>query len=183
MTVPNKTALSAEDAAYNQPYLSLLPDGDILDLMRQQAAALAALPAAAAQVPDNWAYAPGKWTVRELTAHLTHSERILGYRAFRFAHGDDTPLAGFEENDYVAASTANARSLSDIVSELVHLREANLSFFSSLTDSQWLRIGTANSSPASVRGLAYAIVGHTAHHLTILRDRYKVPLELGWPVA
>jgi len=181
--VPNKMALSAEDAAYNQPYLFLLPEGDILDLMRQQATALAALPAAAAQVTDNWAYAPGKWTVRQLTAHLAHSERILGYRAFRFAHGDATPLAGFEENDYVAASTANARVLSDIVSELVHLREANLSFFSSLTDSQWLRIGTANSSAASVRGLAYAIVGHVAHHLTILRDRYKVPLELWWPVA
>ena len=176
--MPNKTSLSTEDAAYNRPYLDLVPDGDILDLMRQQAAALATLPAAAAQVPENWAYAPGKWTVRQLTAHLTHSERVFGYRAFRFALGDATPLASFEENEYVAASNANARVLSDIVGELVHLRQANLSFFSSLSDSQWLRIGTANSSPASVRALAYAIVGHTAHHLTILRDRYKVPLEL-----
>lgn len=178
MTVPNKAALSAEDVAYNQPYLSLVPDGDILDLMRQQATAMASVPGAAAQVPDDWAYAPGKWTVRELTAHLTHAERILGYRAFRFAHGDDTPLAGYEGDDYVAASTANARSLSDIASELAHLREANRSFFSSISDSQWRRIGTANSSPVSVRALAYGIVGHAAHHLTILRDRYKVPLEL-----
>jgi hypothetical protein len=181
MTVRNYSSLTSEDIAYNQPYLSLLPDGDILALMRQQAAAFAALPYAAARVPDSWAYAPGKWTIREVTAHLAHAERIHGYRAFRFAHGDDTPLAGFEENDYVAASTANSRSLSDVVTELVHLREANLSFFSSLADAQWLRIGTANSSPVSVRALAYAIVGHATHHLTILRDRYKAALE-PWPV-
>lgn len=183
MTVPNQTPPTSEFPADSQPYLSLLPAGDILGLMRQQAAALAALPSTAAQVPDDWTYAPGKWTVREVIAHLARAERIIGYRAFRFAHGDDTPLAGFEENDYVAASRANARLLLDLVSELLHLREANLSFFSSLSDSQWLRIGTANSSPASVRALAYGIVGHAAHHLAILRDRYKVPLELGWPVA
>jgi len=183
MTVPNETPATSEFPEYIQPYLSLLPAGDILDLMRQQAAAFAGLPAAAGQLPDDWTYAPGKWTVRELTVHLAHAERIMGYRAFRFAHGDDTPLAGFEENDYVAASTANARSLSDIASELLHLREANISFFSSLADWQWLRIGTANSSSMSVRALAYGIVGHAAHHLTILRDRYRVPLELGWPVA
>jgi hypothetical protein len=182
MTVPNETPLTSEDVAYNQPYLSLLPADNILNLMRQQTDAFGALPSTAAQVPDDWTYAPGKWTIREVIAHLAHAERILGYRAFRFAHGDDTPLAGFEENDYVAASTANARSLSNVVTELIHLREANLSLFSSLADWQWLRIGTANSSPVSVRALAYAIVGHAAHHLTILRDRYKVPLEL-WPVA
>jgi hypothetical protein len=181
--VPNERPPTTEYVAENHPYISALPDGDILSLMRHQAAAFATLPSAAAQVPDDWAYAPGKWTVREVTAHLAHAERIIGYRAFRFAHGDDTPLAGYDGDDYVAASTAKARSLSDLVSELLHLREANLAFFSSLTDPQWLRIGTANSSPASVRAMAYGIVGHAAHHLSILRDRYQIPLELGWPVA
>lgn len=180
--MPTKSSLTREDVAYNEPYLSLLPDGEILELMRRQSVAFGALPSTAAQIPGDWAYAPGKWTIREVTAHLTHAERILGYRAFRFAHGDETPLAGFEEGDYVAASAANARSLAKVVAELIHLREANLSLFSSLTDVRWSRIGTANESPVSVRALVFAIVGHAAHHLTILRDRYEVPLEL-WPAG
>jgi hypothetical protein len=181
--VPIERPPTTEYVAENHPYISALPDGDILGLMRHQAGTFATLPAAAARVADDWAYAPGKWTVREVTAHLGHAERIIGYRAFRFAHGDLTPLASYDGDDYVAASTAKARSLSDLVRELLHLREANLAFFSSLTDPQWLRVGTANSSPASVRALAYGIVGHAAHHLGILRDRYRIPLDLEWPVA
>lgn len=179
----NQRPTTSEYVAENHPYISALPEADILSLMRHQATVFATLPWAAAELPDDWAYAPGKWTVKEVTAHLAHAERIMGYRAFRFAHADDAPLAGFDGDDYIAASTAKTRSLSDLTSELLHLREANLAFFSSLTDAQWLRIGTANSSPASVRALAYGIVGHAAHHLGILRDRYNVPLELEWPPA
>jgi hypothetical protein len=183
MTAPTETPPSSEYAAYYHPYLSTLPGGDIVGLMRHQAATFASLPSAAAQVHESWAYAPGKWTVREVVAHLSHTERVFGYRAFHFAHGDNTPLPGFDENAFVAASTAKARSLPDLASELLHLRQANLSFFSSLADPQWLCVGSANSFPASVRALAYIIVGHAAHHLAILRDRYKVPLDLRWPVA
>jgi hypothetical protein len=171
--------LTSEEVAYNQPYLSLLPAGDILDLMRQQTAAFGALPSAAARVPDDWTYAPGKWTIREVTAHLSSEGPWLpGSPALL----TEMPPPRRLPKTTMPPSTANARSLLGVVTELVHLREANLCFFSSLADWQWLRVGTANSSPASVRALAYAIVGHAAHHVTILRDRYKVPLEL-WPVA
>jgi hypothetical protein len=62
-------------------------------------------------------YAPDKWTVREVIGHLSDAERIFGYRMLRIGRGDQTPLPGFEENDYVPAGEFERRSLKDIVSE------------------------------------------------------------------
>jgi hypothetical protein len=65
-------------------------------------------------IPDNkadFAYAPGKWTVRELLCHMMDAERIFCYRALRFGRNDKTPLSGFEENDYALQANAAGRSL------------------------------------------------------------------------
>lgn len=41
-----------------------------------------------------------------------------------------------------------------------------------LPESAWTRTGIANTAPISVRALAYIMIGHVAHHLEILRERY-----------
>jgi len=38
----------------------------------------------------------------------------------------------------------------------------------------WLRRGTANGKPVSVRALAFMIPGHERHHVEILKTRYRV---------
>jgi hypothetical protein len=38
----------------------------------------------------------------------------------------------------------------------------------------WPRVGTANGFRTSARALVYIILGHTAHHLDLLRDRYRL---------
>ena len=55
-------------------------------------------------------YAEGKWSVKEMTGHLSDSERVLSYRLMRIARGDKTPLPGFDENAIAAASNAVPRS-------------------------------------------------------------------------
>lgn len=179
MTAPSQPPPEGEYAPYYGEYIRALPAGDVVGLMQLQGEAFARLPAALLPGQETHAYAPGKWTVREVIAHLCHTERVFGYRAFRFAHGDLTPLPGFDETAYVAGSTAASRTLAHLVDELLHLRKANLCFFSSLEAPQWLRVGTANAYPASVRALAFVIVGHAAHHLHLLRDRYglNVPAD------
>src|SRR5690349_1541771 len=43
-------------------------------------------------------YAPGKWTIRQIWQHIIDVERILCYRALRYARQDETVLHGFDEN-------------------------------------------------------------------------------------
>jgi hypothetical protein len=126
-------------------------------------------------IPDNkadFAYAPGKWTIRELLCHMMDAERIFSYRALRFARNDKTPLSGFEENDYAPQANAAGRSLQKIASEMAHLRSSTIDLFESFTPEMLTRKGTANKNELAVITIGFIIPGHETHHRKILQERY-----------
>ncbi|MDH5598818.1 MAG: DinB family protein, partial [Cyclobacteriaceae bacterium] len=45
-------------------------------------------------------YAEGKWTVKELLAHMIDAERVFAYRALCFARNEKKVLHGFDEEMY-----------------------------------------------------------------------------------
>jgi hypothetical protein len=117
-------------------------------------------------------YAPDKWSIKELIGHIIDGERVFAYRLLCFARQDQTPLPGFEQDDYVRAGNFDNRQWSDLVEEFELVRRANLSLLRSLDEEAWMRRGTANDDEVSVRALAYIIAGHETHHMQILRTRY-----------
>ena len=117
-------------------------------------------------------YAPEKWTIKELLCHMLDTERILSYRALRFARNDKTPLHGFEENDYAPEANAGNRSLASIADEMVRLRLTTIDLFKSFTEEMLTRKGLANNVEFSVLTLGYIISGHESHHRSILNERY-----------
>ncbi len=119
-------------------------------------------------------YAPGKWTVKEVIGHLIDDERIFAYRALCVVRGDTRPLAGFDENDYVAATNFESRPLANLIAEYRAVRAATLTLFESLTAEEWTRRGNVNGYEASVRGLAFHMAGHELHHLRTLREKYSI---------
>lgn len=165
----------SEYAPFYAGYISAvasLADGDILATLERQTSELRQLAAAIPAERETFRYGEGKWSVREVFGHLIDGERVFSYRTLRFSRGDETPLPGFEENDYVAASHFDSRPISSLVDELVLLRQANLLLLRGLAPEDWPRMGTANGHPVSVRALAFIMAGHVRHHLDILRDRY-----------
>jgi hypothetical protein len=126
--------------------------------------------------PDRWGhrYAEGKWSVRELLGHLCDAERVFAYRLLRIGRGDATPLAGFEENDYVAAAGSEACSLPDLVAEFEALRRSTVLLVRHLPPGAWTRRGVASGAEVSAPALAAILYGHAAHHLKVLKDRYGV---------
>jgi len=125
-------------------------------------------------------YAPGKWSVTEVVGHLADAERVFAYRALRIGRGDPTPLATFDEDAYVAASGVDARPLvgrtrdarQGVFDEFVDVRLATGALFRGFPDEAFARVGTASGHPVSVRALLSIILGHTEHHLAVLRERY-----------
>ena len=107
-----------------------------------------------------------------MLGHIVDGERVFSYRALRISRGDETPLAGFEENFYVANSNFSNVRLADTLEEFSLLRQSNVQMFKNLTDEMWAKTGTASDATVSVRALAYLMVGHIRHHANILQTRY-----------
>ncbi|HEV7993272.1 MAG TPA: DinB family protein [Gemmatimonadaceae bacterium] len=176
------TSLSVRPDASEYPpfyhgYVSAVPDGDLIALLREGGLAMRAV---ATQVPEErggFRYAEGKWTIREVLGHMIDAERIFSYRALRIARGDTTPLPGFEQNDYVRTSGSDARTIASLVDELTAVRESSVHLFESLPDDAWARRGIASGKEVSVRALAYIVAGHARHHLTVLREKYLAGRE------
>lgn len=162
-----------EYAAFYAGYVSRVPaDANPLELLKNQPTEVHALLENLTDEQASQGYAPGKWSLKEMLLHMVDAERIFAYRALRFARGDAQSLLTFDQNNYVAESGANSRSMSDLLAEYDAVRAATLALFGSFTAGQLARSGTANGHPVSVRALLYILPGHELHHLSIMRERY-----------
>lgn len=158
--------------AYYDRYIALVPPGDIIALLTVQIDDTFALLRDLSEEQALHAYAPGKWTIKEVVGHIMDAERVFSYRALRFARGDQTPLASFDENAYAVAGRFNARPLASLISEFTAVRRATVAFLAGLPADTWVRGGQASDWRVSVRALAWITAGHELHHRNILAQRY-----------
>ena len=161
-----------EFAPHYARYIDLVPEGDLAVHLETQMQELDHLLADLPEGSGGFRYAEGKWSLKELVGHLADTERIMAYRLLRIARGDQTPLAGFEQDDYVRAGHADARPLRELAAEFTAVRRATLALVRSLDAEAWSRLGTAGGNPVSAAALAHVLAGHVTHHLEILVARY-----------
>lgn len=171
-TVLEERPLPGEYAPYFERYISLVPPGDLLLSLRSQHHETLSLFSSLPPARADFAYAPGKWTIKEVAGHLADVERVMTYRALRFARNDRTSLPSFDENLYAAEGGFAERTLQDLADEFRLVREATVAFFSGLPAAHFTRGGEASGKYVSVRALACIIAGHELHHRAILRERY-----------
>jgi hypothetical protein len=167
--------LADEYAPYFERYIALVPEADALPILGTQAGILAGLSSSLPAAMEQFRYAEGKWTIREVFGHLIDAERVFGYRSFCISRGESAPLPAFDEDTYVARSGYDGRNVAELVREFSFVRQSNLAFLSALTPEQWLQRGTASGKTISVRALPFIMAGHVRHHLRILQERYGVP--------
>lgn len=159
---------------YYHKYIAGVPEGDLLELLQQQGGETVTLLRNIGEEKSTFAYAPGKWTIRELIGHVTDAERVFAYRALSFARGDKSPLPSFDENVWAQTSNATHRPLEDHIDDYIAVRAATLALFRGFTPPDFAREGTASGNRVTVRALAYIVAGHERHHVRILRERYGV---------
>ncbi|TCK82733.1 DinB family protein [Albibacterium bauzanense] len=154
-----------------EPYIEVV-NKDPKDVLKEQ---LISFPAFLASIPPEkaeYAYAEGKWTIKEVVGHVIDTERIMAYRALRFARNDTQSLPGYDEETFVQNAHFNDYSLEHYSEEFTLLRKSNLMLIESFNTNELLRSGLANDRLVSVRALVYVIAGHLAHHRSIIQDRY-----------
>lgn len=154
-------------------YIDLV-DGDVLEILTTQAEAFAQFVTSNADKAD-YAYAPSKWTIKEMFGHIIDTERIMVFRLTCFARGEKAAIPGFDEDQYVINAHFKDRSLESLCEEFVALRKSNLFLLNSLNEDELNRFGNANGNQISVRALVFILAGHVMHHKKVIVERYLTP--------
>ena len=163
---------ASEYASYYERYVSLIPDGDVVETLARQNEEVLALFGGITEERAGFRYGPGKWSIKEVVGHVIDTERVFSYRAMAIARGDRAALPGMDQEEYMAGSDFDARTLADLAEEFSHLRRSNVLMLRGLPPAAWSRRGVASDNEVTVRALAYIIAGHAAHHVQVLRARY-----------
>jgi uncharacterized damage-inducible protein DinB len=162
-----------EHVEYFGRYISKVPDNvDLISLLREQAMETVSLLNGLTPAQADFAYAPGKWTIKQVIGHIVDAERVFVYRAMCFARQDQTALPSFDENAYVDNANFHERTLTDLLEEFQVVRSATIHFAKSLDAESLARVGIASKNPISVRALLYIVAGHERHHVELFRERY-----------
>jgi len=161
-----------EYAPYYDTYIKKLVGNDIIEILTDQLERIVNLFKSINEDKGNYAYAAGKWSIKEVLGHMIDGERIFSYRALCIARGEQQPLPGFEQDDYVKAAQFNKRTLSSLVDDYRYTREADIALFKSFDDEALNRWGTASNNKVTVRAIMFIVAGHEEHHINILKTKY-----------
>ncbi len=167
-----KRPQTGEYAPFYGGYIARVPEGDLLTILESGYEDWKRLLGALTESQADYRYEPSKWSIKEVVGHITDTERIFAYRLLRIARGDQTPLSGFEQDDYVREGYFSGRRLADLLAEFGAVRRATTILLRSIPDQVWMRRGIANQKEVTVTALAFIIAGHELHHRTILEERY-----------
>src|ERR1700742_3235933 len=122
--------------AYFGKYISKVNAADPADAVAKHSEALLAFYNNLPQAKADFAYEPGKWTVKESLQHVIDTERVFSYRLLAIARGDQSELPSFDENAYTANSNASQRTLDALKEEFTALRRSTDLLLLSLDGSQ-----------------------------------------------
>jgi uncharacterized damage-inducible protein DinB len=162
---------------YVKRYLDQIPSENWIGELKKSGDKTVELYSNLTEEQSLFAYAEGKWTLKELLLHLSDTERIFQYRILAFARGEKAELPGFDEEKYAANSFADKRSLESLIEEYELVRKSSQIMLETFEPSVLSNTGTANGNQLAVETIGKLIVGHNYHHLSIIEERYLPGLK------
>lgn len=159
-------------AAYYGTYISKANGDSVKEIINTYSEPMMQFYTSLPEDKADYAYADGKWTIKELLLHIIDAERIFSYRALRIARQDKTALPGFDENAYAPVSKAAERSLQSLKDEFAAVRKATDILISTFDEEQLSQTGTASNNPVTANAIAFIIFGHMLHHKQVIEERY-----------
>lgn len=158
--------------AYFENYLSMIKEEDLLEATKNRVGTILGF---YGEIPiEKWeyAYAEGKWTIKEMVQHLLDSELVFLYRIMSIVRGEKQALLGFDENEYAKNMDLAHVSPEAMLNSLTLQAMYTYNFVKQITASDWKKEGTANNNKVQAGAIAFAIIGHDYHHRNKIKELY-----------
>jgi len=145
------------------PYAEELGERDAVEVIRETPVRLErVLDAMSEEEIEAWP-APGKWSVREIVAHLADCEIAFGFRLRQAAAGVEM-IQPFDQDDW--ARNYAGYDYETAAATYLATRAWNLAFIRSMTEEQRKRAVTHPERGAmTVWTIVETMAGHDLHHL------------------
>jgi hypothetical protein len=113
--------------------------------------------------------APGKWSMKEIVAHLLDGEVVLGARYRLVASHERPPLTPYDQDAFVEKLGPLRAKTQDLIDDFAMMRAVNLGLLERLPADAWDRIGLhAERGEESIRSMVIMYAGHDRVHLSQL---------------
>jgi hypothetical protein len=117
-------------------------------------------------------YAPGKWSVKEVLGHITDAHTVFLYRIVCISRGEEKPLPGFDENEYVRNFAGDGKPWSTLLESYLGISHAVAALIAGIGPGDWTRSGSANGVRLTPLDMLRVLIGHERHHVGVLKERY-----------
>lgn len=161
-----------EYGAYYSLYIDLTRGANYLQLLQDSSDELLRLFDTISEEKSLYAYAEGKWTLKEMLQHIIDTDAIFGYRALCLSRFEEGAFKGYDQDVYAKNSAANARPLKDMLEDFKNMRAYLIGVFKGLNEKQLNNIGEVSGNATSTLAIAFILSGHVFHHINIIKERY-----------
>lgn len=147
-------------------YRAALGDDDPLFAMAEAPERLRKLVRGLTEEQLSKAPAPGKWSIKQIVAHLADGEVILGSR-YRFAAAHEKPaIAGYDQDLFVERLGVENTTTEELLADFELARAVNLGLLQRLPEGAFERVGIhAERGEESIAKMVAMYAGHDRVHL------------------
>jgi len=150
---------------------------ELLERFRRGAELLAVVLTGVFGEEEDFTPAPGKWSARQIVAHLADAEVVCAHRCRQIAAEENPTLIAFDQEAWARNLNYAGRKPKQSLETFRRLRAENYELLKSLPESAFERVGThSEAGRMTLAALVERNVNHAESHarqLQALRDAYK----------
>jgi hypothetical protein len=148
-----------------QRYLDAVAGRDPLELSSKAHKRLRHLIQGLSTKELEWQPAPGKWSIRQVLAHLADGEVVNGARLRFVAAMDRPPITGYDQDAFVANLCVDALSAEEWLDAFRSMRALNLALLSRLPKEAFAKVGVhSERGEESLGHMVFLYAGHDIVH-------------------
>ncbi len=145
---------------------------ELLERLRRGAELVAVSITGAAGSELDYVPEPGKWSIRQIVAHLADAEMVAGTRLRRIIAEDHPRIEAFDQNAWATNLDYTRRKTSQALETFRRIRGENYELLKDLPPQAFEREGLhSERGPMSLKLLLQLIAEHAENHAAQMRTR------------
>ncbi|SDS58945.1 DinB superfamily protein [Mucilaginibacter mallensis] len=164
---------NSDDApAWYGYFFDLAPGDDLLEALENSKQYTLELISTIPAEKEDFAYAEGKWTIKQAFIHLADEERYYAYKAFCYSRQTNVHLEIPMGENYAKDFNVSKRSFTNITDDYLAVRNATITLFKGMSN-EMLDFKNFPVTPTyTARSLGWFTVGHNLHHCKLIKEKY-----------